>query len=418
MIQLALRYLLARRKQTILTLLGIFFGTAAYVAISGFMLGFREYMTDQLVNNNAHVHIQAREEFLSEHGLDDSFYGNLVSHVFWSVPPSGRKNSAMVENPQSWYKRLSADPRVVAFSPQLTAAVVIANGKVTVPSTIIGVDPIAQKKVTTIGNYITEGKFDDLAYGGNRLAIGDELKKKLGARLNQNVLVAVASGEKPSPFKISAFFKTGIRELDVRSYGVIGDIQRVNGTPNQVNEIAVKLPDSRNAYQLAADWSHLALEKVESWEQQNENFLNLFRIQDFIRFLSIGSILVVASFGIYNVLNMTVMQKRKDIAILRSMGYTTANVIFLFFSQGLILGICGAILGLGFGYVFCLYLQTIPFSGGPLGAGTGYLIVSFNPQIYVQALFLAFCSSSLASVLPALAAGRLTPIEIIRAGAE
>ena len=103
MISLALRYLLARRKQTILTFLGIFFGTVAFVAISGFMLGFREYLVEQLINNSAHVHIQAREDFLTEHSLDQDFYKKEYAHIFWDPPPSGRKDSAMVENPQNWY---------------------------------------------------------------------------------------------------------------------------------------------------------------------------------------------------------------------------------------------------------------------------------------------------------------------------
>src|SRR5262245_52490874 len=126
MIFLALRYLSARRKQTLLTLLGIFFGTAAYVAISGLMLGFRGYFIDQLINNDAHVRISAREEFLTDHSLDKEFYGSTqetTQHVFWDPPPSGRKDSNIVENPQEWYQRLKTDPRVAAFSPHLTSAV-------------------------------------------------------------------------------------------------------------------------------------------------------------------------------------------------------------------------------------------------------------------------------------------------------
>src|SRR3989338_2315660 len=88
MISLALRYLLARRRQTLLTFMGIFLGTIAFVAISGFMLGFREYLIDQLINSTAHVHIQAREDFLSEHTLDKAFYQDQFDYIFWDPPPS------------------------------------------------------------------------------------------------------------------------------------------------------------------------------------------------------------------------------------------------------------------------------------------------------------------------------------------
>jgi lipoprotein-releasing system permease protein len=92
---------------------------------------------------------------------------------------------------------------------------------------------------------------------------------------------------------------------------------------------------------LATAWANFGPEKVESWDQINANVFDVFRIQDAIRFLSIGAIMVVAGFGIYNVLNMMVIQKRRDIAILRSMGYSTREIISLFFTQGFLLGITG-----------------------------------------------------------------------------
>lgn len=416
MIPLAVRYLFARPRQTVLTLLGIFFGAAAYIAISGFMLGFRYYLIDQLVNNSAHVLIQSREDFLNADSLDVPFYASAYEHVFWAVPPSGRKDSAIVENPQSWYARLKSDARVDAYSPQLTAAVIFANGKANFSSTLIGCDPLEQQRVTTIGTYIIEGRFEDLAAGGNRLVIGEELKKRLGVELFQNVLVSLGKSA-PVPFKVVAVYRTGARQADGLAYGALGDVQRVNRTPNQVNAIAVKLHDHSQAAAIASTWARLSPEKVESWDQINSNLFDVFRIQDMVRFLSIGAILIVAGFGIYNVLNMTVVHKRQDIAILRSMGYSSGDILWLFFSQGLMLGLSGAALGLAFGYLFCRYLETIPFGGGPMGAGSGHFIVSFDPAIYVQSALLALLASSLASILPARAAGKLTPIEIIRAGA-
>lgn len=417
MIFLALRYLLARRRQTLLTFLGIFLGTAAYVSISGFMLGFQNYAVDQLVNNNPHVAVEAREEFLSDHSLDRAFYGARYLHVFWDPPPSGRKDSAMVEDPQKWYVRLKSDPRVLAFTPQLTAPVIFTNGTAKSSANLIGCDPVQQQRVTTIGTYVTEGQFGDVAAGGNRLAIGEELRKQLGVRLSQNVMVSLANAQ-PVPFKVVAVFSTGSLAWDRQAYGALADVQKVNRTPNQVNQIAVRLRDYTQAAAIATSWQALSVDKVRSWDQINAGIFTIFRIQDAVRYLTIGTILVVAGFGIYNVLNMTVVQKRRDIAILRSMGYGTGDIIWLFFSQGLILAVAGAALGLSFGYAISLYLQTIPFAGGPMGGGTGRLHVSFDPAIYAQATVLALMSASIASILPARAAGKLAPIDIIRAGTE
>ena len=115
---------------------------------------------------------------------------------------------------------------------------------------------------------------------------------------------------------------------------------------------------------------------------------------------------------------MVVSQKRKDIAILRSMGFETRDVIVLFLSQGLLLGLVGGALGLVLGYVICLYLQTIPFGGGPLGAKATTMKISFQISIYVYAMLLANLSAAVASLLPARAAGKVTPIQIIREGTD
>jgi lipoprotein-releasing system permease protein len=238
MIALALKYLFSKKRQTFLMLMGIFFGTAAYIAISGMMLGFREYLVDQLVNNSAHVHIQAREEFLTDHSLDKPYFGDIFSYVFWDVPPSGRKDSAMVENPQNWYRRLDVDPRVVAYSPQLTANVILANGKSTASTLMTGCNPMQQVQVTNIGEYVKQGSFADLAAGGNRIIVGSELQKMLGLRMSQNVFVSMGNGES-TPFKVVGIFKTGNKMSDVAVFGAIGDVQRLNRTPNQINEIGV-----------------------------------------------------------------------------------------------------------------------------------------------------------------------------------
>lgn len=417
MIALAVRYLLARRRQTVLMLLGFFFGTAAFVLLSGIMLGFRHYLIYQLINNNAHITVEPREEFLNERSLDEAFYGKDGRAVLWNVPPSGRKDSARVESPQAWYHRLEKDPRVSAFTPRLSASVIFSKGKSNSPGKLIGCDPASQLRVTTIGDYIIEGDFSAIASGGNRIALGQRLQKKLGINVSQNVSVSLSQGA-PVPFKVVAIFKTGSIQFDETAYGSLADVQNVNRTPNQVNEIAIRLKDYTQARQVAESLQALSTEKIESWDQKNSNIFSVFRIQDMVRYLSIGSIMVVAGFGIYNVLSITVMQKRKDIAILRSMGYSTRDIVSIFFSQGLILGAAGTALGLGFGYLASFYLETIPLGTGPLGIGSDHLIVSRDPLIYLQSAALALSSASVASILPAHAAGKMAPIDIIRSTAE
>lgn len=415
MIFLAIRYLLERKRQTLLTLLGVFFGTMAYVSVSGFFLGFQGFIVEQLVNNQAQIHIQARQDYLTDHQLDNAFYNKLFKHVFWVVPPSGVQGYIEVQNPQSWYVRLRADPRVESFSPLLTAPALFTLSKISVSAVLIGCSPIQQARVTSIADYMIEGKFSDIAIGGNRVILGDELAKRLGAGINQTVLVSVGTYD-AVPFKVIGRFRTGNRGADLQAYGAISDVQRVNRTPNIVNEIGVRLKDYSQAAAIATNWSKIAPERTEIWDQQNANIFSVFRIQTSLRFAMILTVLIVAGFGMYNILNMTVNQKRQDIAILHSMGYDTFDIVLLFFSQGLIIGVCGSVLGLICGYFLCLYLQTIPFMPATQSNPSGHLHISLSLSIYIQAMILGNFSVSIASILPARAAGKLTPIEIIRSG--
>ncbi|MGZ3689509.1 MAG: ABC transporter permease [Bdellovibrionota bacterium] len=415
MIFLAMRYLLERKRQTILTLLGVFFGTTAFITVSGFFVGMQGYYVQQLVNNNAQVHIQARTDYLADHDLDLPFFGKGIAHAFWGPPPAGVKGYLDVQSPQAWYQRLSADPRVEAFSPILSAGALFNLGDISVAANLTGCDPIQQAKVTTIASYMIAGKFTDIASGGNRIILGNELMKRLGAGMQQVILVSVGT-HSAVPFKVVGRFSTGSRGTDMQAFGALPDVQRVNFTPNQVNEIAVRLKDYNEADVMAHTWSKLAPERVESWGEQNLNIRSMFAIQNALRFSMILTVLIVAGFGIYNILNMTVNQKRQDIAILRALGYDTFDIVTLFFSQGLLVGICGTLLGLLSGYAICRYLQTIQFMAVSPSNPEGHLHIALSVPIYLEAAALALLSASVASILPARTAGKLTPIEIIRQG--
>jgi lipoprotein-releasing system permease protein len=417
MIFLALRHLISRKRQTLFTISGIFLGTVAFVVISSLMLGFREYLLDELINNDAHIHITAREEFLEENSLDPFFSKEEKEHLFWNPAPSGRISSESISNPGKWAQILKEDPRVAFFSPLSSMIGSFSYGKGQISANLVGCNPDQQRLMTRVGSHMIFGKFEDLSSTSHSLVIGHQIQKKLGVKIFQNVLVSLP-GRPAIPFKVVGIFRTNNVFIDYCAYGSLGDVQKLKNASNEINEIAVKLYDHRLAGAIASSWAPLGVEKIESWDQVNASLFELFAIQDAVRFLSVGAVLVVAGFGIYNVLNMAVVQKRRDIAILRSMGHSPKEILFLFFFQGVLLGLVGAMLGLTLGYCLSLYLETIPFGGGPLQMGPGHLLVSFSSMIYVQAGMMGLFSSCIASLLPARAAGKLSPIEIIRSGAE
>jgi lipoprotein-releasing system permease protein len=416
MLFLAIQQLLNRKRQSALTLLGIVLGTAAYVVISGIMLGFQIYIIDQLINNDAHIKISARESFVTPDSVRDALYRD-DQIIDWKVLPAGKRDNTSIDHPQGWFNKLENEHEVANYSPQIVAQVILRRGKATLGARVIGVNPERQMSITNIQSFMVSGNFSDIGYTGNKIVVGDELLKKIGGVVGENVFISVGKGS-PVPFKIVGTFHLGIRGIDDGLvYGSLLDIQQLNLTPSQVNTIAVRLMDVEKAGLLADNWSETSVDKIESWDQANANFLSIFNMQDIVRNSMTISITIVACFGIYNILNMLVSQKKREIAILRSIGYEPSDIKYLFVIQGIFLGIIGGLVGLFIGWVACLYLSTLETGGGMSSKG-GTMLVSFELPIYFKAFTLAFFSSAIAGYLPARAASKMTPIEIIRNEAE
>lgn len=415
MMFLSLRHLLARKKQTALIFLGIILGTAAYVAISGMMLGFQNYMLEQLVNNEAHIRISAREDVLNANEMG-SFPD--AKHVFWNIPPSGRKDSSRIDHPLGWFSKLDTDSDVAAYSPQVVSQVIFSRAKVTRTGRVIGSQHERQIRVTNIENYMKEGSFKDLGSSGNRLIIGSKLMEDLGTRKSETLLISTGN-EAPQPFKIVGVFETGVRNID-ESVAFISliDAQKIRGRPSEITDIAVKLFDPQKAQLKTNEWKFGTHDKVLAWQESSASILSVFKTQDIVRNSMTISIIIVASFGIYNILSILVNQKKRDIAILSSMGYTPSDIVWLFLNQGIVLGIVGGLIGVIIGYGICHLMSNIEVAAGRMSGPGNKMIISFEFMIYVKAFGIALFSSVVSSIIPAREAGKMEPIEIIRSSGQ
>ncbi len=413
MLFLAIRQLLARPRQTLLALLGITLGTAAFLTISGLMLGFRQLFINQLINSTAHVSISVREEPVTEHSLDSFFFPDALVH--WLSPPTEKDQSPHLEYPQGWFETLDQDPDVQAYAPQLTAQVLLARTKLSRPTHLVGVNAVQQARSTDIESDMIAGNFNDLNRGGFQVVLGSGLAEKLGVRLRDTINVVDTKGQ-AYPVKVIGLFQTGINEIDDgTAYAPLFYVQQINQTPGEISQIIVRLKDPAKAGEKAEQWAALSREKVQSWDQANASFTNVFKMQDMVRFILIFVILVVASFGIYNILNMMVMQKRGEIAILRSMGYDQGDITRLFLLQGVALGAMGGLWGMVLGTLFCLYLQTIQISGAAGIIQVSHILIAWKFPNYIYGFTMAFLSGVLSGYFPARTASRLSPIDILRA---
>ena len=412
---LAIRYLLSKKKQTILTLLGIILGTAGYITISGIMLGFQSYLLDQFINSDCHVRIQARDEQVTEKNIHEILFPT-EKNIHWITPPSGRRGEDNIDNVPAWTNRLSHDPRVEAYSLQLQFPVLTQFAKVSTSNQLIGINPDDQLRVSKLEQYMIHGSFRDLSKGGNQIIVGEDLLSKIGARIGDSLILSL--GNKGSqPFKVIGTFRFGMKRTDEGTiYTRLVDAQSLARTPSKVSDITVRLLNTDDSLPFAQELSLKSQELVQSWEQINESTLSVFKTQDIVRYSMTIAILVVAGFGIFNVLSMTVTQKRKEIAILRSIGYEPHDVTELFLLQGTILGFIGGIVGLIIGYVICVLMSRIEVSPGR-AIGLGKMMVSFAPRIYIIGFATAFLSSAFSSFIPARAAGKMEPMDIMRSDA-
>ncbi len=231
----------------------------------------------------------------------------------------------------------------------------------------------------------------------------------MGININDTITVIAPDGT-TYPMKIIGTFNTGDHRSDERVlYTSMKTAQNILRSPGFVSRIVVKIKDVSKAQEIATLWQATSMDDVESWDQANQNFLSMTDTQDMVRTITTMTFILVVSFGIYNILNMVVSHKKREIAILRSIGFDEKDTIFLFLIQGALISIVGAGLGLIIGFGISLYIESVK-----IPMGRGFMRVSFDASIYLKSFLLVFGSSIIASFFPARAAGKLSPIEIIK----
>lgn len=407
---LALKHLKSRKSQTFLTLLAIIFGAAGYIVLSGIQIGFQKYMISNLIERSGHIIITPKDEFIDEDSVNKIFAQD--KNITWLNKPSGRRSNEGLTQVSKWYKKLSQDPEVSGYSPTITQEAIASRGGFKQTVNLVGIDPIKHKKTTTFHEDITYGSLESLNNGLSVILVGERLLLLLGVKVNDTINISTANGN-VIPMKIIGTFDTGEIHSDVRTiYASLATVQNVAGTPGKIDSIIIKIKNYSKAADVATKWNMESSDTVESWDQRYKSRLEMMKTQDTIRNITTISFIIIIAFGIYNILNMAVNHKTKDIAILRSIGFNQNDTVFLFLIQGALLGLIGGILGVSAGFGICKLLESMKIQMGPRT-----MTIAWDIAIYLKAFFLVTFSALIASYFPAKAAGKLSPIEIIRGAA-
>jgi lipoprotein-releasing system permease protein len=411
MLYLAWRQLISRKKQSVLILFGISLGTMLFVSISGVQLGMRSYISQVLLNNTAHVLISGAERKIDAAEITKIFSVN--NHIIkWINSPSGIREEVRLQNYANWFNFLSEDSRVFDFSPRLKTFVVLSKDKFTAAVNLIGTIPEKTVRISAIEDYMKEGSFLNLR-GSGGIIIGSGAAQDMGLKINQYLNIVLGNGERKL-FRLVGVYHFGNEQADRSlAFASLNDVQILTKSPGRISEIAVALFDIDESSKVANEWKRFSNDKVQDWQEANQSFMEMIKVQDYSRYFITVTILIVASFGIYNVLSIMINQKKKEIAILQAIGYGPHKILQLVLYQGVFLGISGGLLGLILGYFLCLYLEHLKLNI-EIG-GENHLWISYSWRIYIMAILSALISSIISSFIPAYSASKLMPMDIIRA---
>lgn len=410
---ITLKLILERKRQTVVSIAGVSIGVAAFVVMASLMNGFQKYFIEQAIDLNAHITIKVKPE-ADEGKILYRYFGNNIVPDILGLKPEDRKDK--ISNYRFIITKYSREPDFVGLAPHLVGQAIVRYSTIERSATIIGIDPNLERNASVIDKFITNKRLNSLITDRNSIIVGKLLAKDLGIdQTGKKVILTFPNGV-VEVFKVVDFFDSGITTLDqTRVYMNIRTYQALLGRPNEVNEIIVKLRDVNQAQRLAVRIQQETGYYAESWQRAYKNFLQLFKIQNYITYMIVFAILVVSAFGIFNIIMMIVMEKKKDIAILMAMGYDKSDIVKIFTLQGLLNGVFGALIGCLMGYGIQEWLASLELDVEGLVRAKGF-ILDRSFTYYVYGVVFAFVFSLLASFYPSFRASKLNPIDIFRSG--
>jgi lipoprotein-releasing system permease protein len=409
-LSIATAYLFVRKRQTLISVFGVAMGVGFFIAVLSMMQGFQSYFIAQVLDVSPHVIM--KDEFRSAPQQPVySAYPHAVIQLDGLKPKDEQRG---ILGGDRIVREIAKIPGV-NVSASLRGQVLLHYGGKDLAATLVGIVPHMEVKTSNIEKDMTEGSLFDLMTNRNGVLLGDGIAKNLGARLGSKISVVSPEGV-TLIMKVEGIMRTGITEVDyTQVYALLEKSQILQKRDNRINLIKMRLADINQSAELAERLEARYTYRTEGWEETNENIFGLFRMQNIILYSVVTAILIVAGFGIFNIITTVVNEKVKDIAILKSMGFGKRDIEFIFLWQGLMVGMMGAVTGWILGYVLMGAMEKIPMNIGKEGfLATDHMIIYRSYSHYAISGVLAIISASLAALLPARKAAALNPVDIIR----
>lgn len=405
---IASTFLTTRVRQLLVAVLSVTFGISMYLFMNSFMDGVNNEQTAITFTSMAHIKI----------------HNELPSEVDRILPPPTNDNSIVlvnnqrnirytegIKNAEAIVDAVARVPNVAQVTTQLNQNIFIRNGVSKLSANLSGIEPATENVLFNTADYMVDGDFFDLQKNPNGIILGSGLALNLGVGTGDHVSVTTADGVNRA-FQVIGTVETGATSAD-RSRAIVSiDAARQLFSKNKsyATDVLINVNDYNHARAVANDIKPLTNYKVEAWQVGNSQLDSANVLRDIIAIAVSLTILIVAGFGIYNIMNMTVNEKIKEIAILKAMGFDGRDVIEIFLTQSVVIGLLGSLAGLGLGNVIVRIVDRVPFEIGTLTT----LPVAYKPIDYILAFSFGIIITFLAGYLPARKAARIDPVDILR----
>ncbi|WP_158046604.1 ABC transporter permease [Skermanella pratensis] len=411
LLDLALTHILGRKRQTIVSVMGVALGVGFFIAMAALMQGFQSYFVDTVINASPHITVRDQFRQPAVQPVSAAFPGGAV--VLHGLKP--RNEIRGIRKAGTLVAALSEWPGL-SVAPSLSGQVILRYGSADQSASLIGIVPEREVRVTQLEQDMVEGRLADLSSAANGIVLGVGLADKLGAGMGDS-LNAISPAGVILRVKLVGLFRTGIVNLDEgQAYILLKKSQILQSRANVINQIRVRLDRVDEAREVASRIEALYGYRAESWQEANEGVFGVFRIQNAIMYSTVGAIMVVAAFGIFNIISTVVYEKSRDIAILKSIGLTEADIRRTFLMQGLMIGVIGAVLGWLIGFGLTSLLASIRFDVGGMVRNDRFFLEWSLTHYWIGGLF-SLAASGVAAWLPARRAAGANPVDIIRGAA-
>lgn len=410
--EIAKSLLIARWRQTLVAAIGVTFSITMFITLLGFMNGLNDLLDGLIINRTPHIRLYNDVKANTRQPINNKIDTNKSYNFISSIKPSSVRLN--IYNAKPIIELLRKDKRVLGVSPKVSAQVFYNVGEIDINGVINGIDVYEEEKLFAFNDYVIEGNYNDLNEIPNSIILGKVAAEKMLASVGDLIQVTTAKGERIK-LKVVGFFQSGLQDIDkVQSYCSLNTTQKLLGVANSYyTDIQVKLHDIEQAPKTAKEFAEIF--EVDAIDIQTAN--SQFETGSFVRTLisyAVGiTLLIVAGFGIYNILNMMIYEKMDSIAILKATGFSGSDVKFIFLSIALTIGIIGGSAGLIFGLGLSSLIDQIPFNTAALPTVKTYP-VSYNPIYYVIGGVFSIVTTYLAGLFPAKRASKIDPVIIIR----